>query len=36
MSEIPEDAFSLWQGPRGEELRASVGEHVGIGITSSS
>jgi hypothetical protein len=35
LTELPDDAFSLRQtGSRYEELRVSVGEHAGIGITA--
>jgi hypothetical protein len=32
LSEIREDAFSIWEGAQHEELRIGVGEHAGIGI----
>jgi hypothetical protein len=32
LSEVREDAFSIWEGAQHEELRIGVGEHAGIGI----
>jgi hypothetical protein len=32
LSEVREDAFSIWEGGQHEELRIHIGEHAGLGI----
>jgi hypothetical protein len=32
LSEVREDAFSIWEGGHHEELRIHIGEHAGLGI----